>query len=82
MSWREDRCTATAPDGVRCQVLVHDDGQHAAMTGFDLSPARGARKGSAATYSTWGEPWTGTRPGQGTLAWAPTMPMVEALADH
>jgi hypothetical protein len=42
------------------------------MTDFDLSPEGGNRREAAATYRTWGEPWT--EPGQGTLRWAPAFP--------
>lgn len=73
---KADRCTAV-DDGVRCQLFIHDDGQHAAMIRFDLAPERGKRRAAAAEYRRWGEPWTKPAPGKAPLAWAPTFPRVE-----
>lgn len=58
--------------------FIHADDRHAAMISHDLSLARGARRKSPAAFRTWGsKPWTGPLPGEGTLQWAPAMPMAE-----
>lgn len=71
-----DRCKSV-DDGARCQLYVHDDGQHVAMVRFDVHPARAMRQRAVAEYRRWGQLWTKPEPGQAPLPWAPTMPMVE-----
>jgi hypothetical protein len=72
----QDRC-ASIDNGCRCQLLLHDDGQHAAMVKFDLSPERGRRRQKVSGYRTWDAPWTKPEPGQAPLPWAPTFPRLE-----
>ena len=67
-----DRC-ADVDQSVRCQLLLHHDGQHAAMISFEAFARYPNR---VSEYRQWGEPWTKARPGQGPLPWAATFPRV------
>jgi hypothetical protein len=79
-SVNQDRCESV-DDGVRCQLFIHDDDQHAALI-FDEIDERTARRARIqarkAEYKTWGEPWTKARPGEGLLPWAGDFPRAES----